>query len=333
MKFEQKIITIERHILENQSRHPEATGALTGILQHIALAAKLITRQTTRAGLADVLGSAGEVNVQGEEVQKLDLFAHNTLYRLNDHTGYLAAMGSEEEAELLDIPKEYPRGKYILLFDPLDGSSNVDYNVSIGTIFSVLRRRSPGDGPVERSDALQPGRDIVAAGYIVYGSSTMMVYSTGHGVHGFTLDPAIGEFLLSHPNITHPATAKYYSANQGYYPRWSPGVQAFTHWLMAPENKLSLRYIGSMIADVHRTLLAGGVFFYPADRKNPAGKLRLLYEVAPMGFLIEQAGGYASTGQGPVGEIVPEDLHQRVPVFLGNRELVERAETLIAAKG
>jgi fructose-1,6-bisphosphatase I len=221
----------------------------------------------------------------------------------------------------------------VLLFDPLDGSSNIDFNVSVGTIFAIFRRKTES-GPGTLEDCLQRGTDIVAAGYIVYGSSTMLVYSTGDGVHGFTLDPSIGEFLLSHPNIRLPDPPKYYSANQGYQSRWSEGVQRYTRWLRGEEgntSSLSLRYIGSMIADVHRNLLAGGVFYYPAEPPRvPDGKLRLLYEAIPMSFIIEQAGGYASTGRGPIREIQPTELHQRTPLFVGNRDLVEKAEEFIA---
>lgn len=330
------VVTIERHILEQQVAFPDASGTLTNLLYDIALAGKLIASRTTRAGLADILGAAGHENVQGEQVQKLDVYAQDTICSLNERTGRLAAMASEEEPDVIPIPEAYRKGKYVLVFDPLDGSSNIDYNVSVGTIFAVFRRND-GDGPATLSDVLQPGRNVVAAGYIVYGSSTMMVYSTGHGVNGFTLDPSIGEFLLSHPDVRLPAKPKYYSVNQGYEKYWTDGVKRYTRWLQgegdAPRS-LSLRYIGSMVADVHRTLFGGGVFYYPADNKDPKkphGKLRLMYEAAPMGFLIEQAGGYASTGIGPILDVVPESLHQRTPVFMGNRELVEKAESFIAS--
>lgn len=329
-----KLVTIERYILEQQQAFPEATGILTNLLYDIALAAKIIASKTTRAGLAEILGSAGEENVQGEEVQKLDVFAQRTLYRLNDHTGRLAVMASEEVEDIIPIPDRFPTGPYVLVFDPLDGSSNIDMNVSIGTIFGIYRRKTTeGRGALE--DVLQPGRSLVAAGYVLYGASTMLVYSTGRGVHGFTLDPAIGEFLLSHPNIKLPDRPKYYSVNQGYQPYWSPGVQAYTEWLQrdTPEKKgLSLRYIGSLVADFHRNLLSGGVFYYPADSKDPkksGGKLRLVYEAAPLAFLVEQAGGYASDGVRPILDIEPQKLHQRVPMFIGNRMLVEKAEALI----
>ena len=329
------VITIERHILPEQEAFPDATGQLTNLLYDIALAGKLIASRTTRAGLADIIGATGRTNVQGEEVQKLDAYAHETIVRLNDHTGRLACMASEEEADVIPIPEHYACGDYVLVFDPLDGSSNIDYNVSVGTIFAIFRRRSAGERGV-LEDVLQPGRQIVAGGYMVYGSSTMLVYSTGNGVNGFTLDPAIGEFLLSHPNVRLPERPKYYSVNQGYEKYWTEGVRRYTRWLQGEDGapcSLSLRYIGSMVADVHRTLFGGGVFYYPADTKDPKkphGKLRLLYEAVPMGYLIEQAGGYASTGRGPILDVQPESLHQRTPVFMGNRDLVEQAEAFIA---
>ena len=332
-----KLVTIERFILDRQSEHPDATGSLTNLLYDMALSAKIIASKTTRAGLAEVLGSAGEENVQGEEVQKLDVFAQRTIFRLNDHTGRLAVMASEEEEDIIPIPERFEVGKYVLLFDPLDGSSNIDVNVSVGTIFGIYHRKTTsGRGTLD--DCLQRGHDLVAAGYILYGSSTMMVYATaGGGVHGFTLDPAIGEFLLSHPNIRFPEKPKYYSVNQGYEPYWSTGVQAYTEWLQTdtPDKKgLSLRYIGSLVADFHRNLLTGGVYYYPADTKDPkkpGGKLRLLYEAGPLAFLAHQAGGYASDGTQAILDIQPTRLHQRVPLYIGNRPLVEKAEQFIAS--
>ncbi|GIV76283.1 class 1 fructose-bisphosphatase [Litorilinea aerophila] len=333
-EFPNQITTIERFILDQQRGFPDATGTLTNLLYDLALAAKIIASRTTRAGLVDILGSTGEQNVQGEEVQKLDRFAERTIFRLNDHTGRLAVMASEEEADIIPIPERFKTGKYVLLYDPLDGSSNIDFNVSVGTIFAIYRRKSQ-EGPGTLEDCLQKGRDLVAAGYIIYGSSTMMVYSTGQGVHGFTLDPSIGEFLLSHPNIRIPARPKYYSVNQGYERYWSEGVRRFTRWLQGENEEgkeLSLRYIGSLVADFHRNLLTGGIFYYPADSKDPDkphGKLRLLYEAAPLAFLAEQAGGYASDGHRPILDIQPQGLHQRTPLFIGNRSLVEKAEYFI----
>jgi fructose-1,6-bisphosphatase I len=323
------IITIERHILDEQRIHPEATGALTNLLYDIALAGKVIASKTTRAGLAEILGRTEDINIQGEEVMKLDRFADLTIFRLNDHTGRLAAMASEENENFMPISDKYPKGKYVLVYDPLDGSSNIDFNVPIGTIFGIYKRISD-DGPGTLKDFLQPGRELVAAGYIAYGSSTMFVYTTGHGVHGFTLDPSVGEFLLSHPRIKIPAP-KYFSVNLGYQMYWSKGVQRYTQYLQGREGGikgLSLRYIGTLVSDFHRNLLAGGVFYYPADTKDPKkphGKLRLLYECAPLSFIAEQAGGASSDGRQRILDIPPTSLHQRTPIFVGNRELVEKA--------
>ncbi len=282
-----------------------------------------------------VLGNTGEENIQGEVVQKLDSFAQRTIYRLNDHTGRLAVMASEEEEDIIPIPDRFPTGRYVLVFDPLDGSSNIDFNVSIGAIFAIYRRKSPEGTRGTLEDCLQKGRDLVAAGYVIYGSSTMLVYSAGQGVHGFTLETTIGEFLLTHPNIRIPAKPKYYSANQGNARDRSTGVQKYTDWLQGDEAQpggLSLRYIGSLVADFHRNLLTGGVFYYPADAKSsakPTGKLRLLYEAAPLAFLAEQAGGYGSDGTQPILDLQPASLHQRVPLFVGSRSLVEKAEEMI----
>lgn len=333
-----KIITIERHILNEQRQYPEATGILTNLLYDIALAGKVIASKTMRAGLAEILGRTGDINIQGEQVQRLDRFADLTIFRLNDHTGRLAAMASEEHEDILVIPDEFPMGKYVLLFDPLDGSSNIDFNIPVGTIFAIYRRISES-GPGNLEDCLQAGKKLVAAGYILYGSSTMFVYSTGQGVHGFTLDPMVGEFLLSHENITIPQQAKYFSANMGHQRYWSDGVKKFTAYLQGSEkgrNPLSLRYVGSLVADFHRDLLAGGIFYYPKNEKStefPEGKLRLLYEASPLAFLAEQAGGYASDGQMRILEKQPESLHQRTPLFIGQKELVLKAEEYIKAYG
>ncbi len=328
------IITIERHILDGQLFHPGATGALTNLLYDLALAGKVIASKTTRAGLAEILGRTGDINVQGEQVLKLDRFADLTVQRLTDHTGRLAGLASEENAEFIPIPDKYPKGKYLLVYDPLDGSSNVDFNMPVGTIFGIYKRTRE-DGEVTEDEFLQPGRNLVASGYIAYGTSTMLVYTTGHGVHGFTLDPSVGEFLLSHPNIRIPSPPKYFSVNIGYELFWSRGVRAYTEHLQGRAGGvkgLSLRYIGTLVSDFHRNLLAGGVFYYPADTKDPntpTGKLRLLYEAAPLAFIAEQAGGGASDGRGRILDIQPESLHQRTPLFIGDRELVEKVEELV----
>ena len=328
-----KVITIERHILEQQKKHPEATGVLTSILYDLALAGKLIARETTRAALADILGLTGGFNVQGEEVAKLDQYANAAIVRLNEFTGRLAVMGSEEIDDIIPIPDQYPCGRYVMLFDPLDGSSNIDYSVSIGTIFNIMRRTSPEGTPGTVEDCLQRGREIVAAGYILYGPSTMLVYSAGNGVQGFTLDQSVGEFLLTHPNIRLPPKPKCYSVNQGYERYWAREIQEFTNDLQA--RNLSLRYIGSLVSDFHRNLLAGGIFYYPADSRDPDkphGKLRLLYECAPLAFLAEQAGGAASDGTQPILDIQPTELHQRTPFFVGNKELVRLAGEYLSGK-
>ena len=329
-----QIVTIERHILEEQSSFPEATGTLTNLLYDIALAGKIIASKTNRAGLAEILGRTGETNVQGEQVQKLDQFADATIFRMNDHTGRVAVMASEEHEEILPIPEKYPAGKYVLLFDPLDGSSNIDYNICLGTIFCIFHKITDGRGGL--ADCLQKGRQVVAAGYLLYGTSTMLVYSTGRGVNGFTLDPSVGEFLLSHPNIRIPEPPQYFSLNQGNEKYWSQGMRAYSAWLQgqAPDSpNLSTRYIGSLVADFHRNLLAGGVFAYPADQRAPGkphGKLRLMYEAIPLAFLAEQAGGLGSDGVQNILDIAPQTLHQRTPFFVGNRGLVERAEEFIS---
>lgn len=329
-----KIVTIERHILEQQKYHPSATGTFTGLLYDMALAAKIIARETTRAGLVGILGASEDHNVYGEQQQKLDIFADQTIFRINDHTGRLCAMASEEHEEIIAIPPHFDTGKYVLLYDPLDGSSNIDVNVSIGTIFAVHRKVS-GSAHGTLQDILQPGRRLAAAGYVIYGSSTMMVYSAGNGVHGFTLDPSVGEFLLSHENIRIPPTAMYYSANAGNEKYWPHGIQHYSRWLQGMEDDrkpLGHRYIGSLVSDFHRNLLRGGVFFYPGDLQDPSkpfGKMRLMFEAQAMAFLAEQAGGYASDGVGNILDLQPYSLHQRVPIIVGNRDLVEKAESYI----
>ncbi len=330
-----RIITIDRHIIDQQRDYPEATGAFSGLLYDIALAAKIIARETTRAGLVEILGLAGKVNVQGEQQMKLDVFANEAMIRMNSFTGRLAVMASEEEASIIQIREPYDTGKYVLVFDPLDGSSNIDVNVSIGTIFGIYRRLSPSDEAGTLADCLQPGQNLAAAGYVIYGSSTVMVYTTGRGVHGFTLDPTVGEFLLSHPDIQMPSQAKYYSVNQAYEPYWTEGIRRYTRWLQGlgdePDKPtLSGRYIGSLVADFHRNLLSGGVFYYPANFDRPQGKLRLVYESIPLAFIIEQAGGYASDGHQNILSIKPKSLHQRTPLFIGDRGLVKRVEAFIA---
>ncbi|MCA9934720.1 MAG: class 1 fructose-bisphosphatase [Ardenticatenaceae bacterium] len=329
-----KFVTIERFILDNQPQ--TAKGDLTNLLYDIALAAKIISFKTNRAGLQEILGQAGNTNVQGEAQQKLDVFADRIIFQLCDHPGRVCVMASEEQETVLHIPDQYEKGAYALVYDPLDGSSNIDVNVSIGTIFGIYRYKD-WDLRGRKEDVLQPARDLVAAGYVLYGSSTMMVYSTGQGVHGFTLDPEIGEFLLSHENMRLPDPPAYYSINSAYYNRWSKDVQSYVQWLQGridppapePSPTLSSRYIGSLVADFHRNLLRGGIYAYPAEIGKPNGKIRLLYEAGPLAYLIDQAGGYASTGYVDILDITPDELHQRVPIYIGNRVLVEQAEKFI----
>ncbi|MCG6912287.1 class 1 fructose-bisphosphatase [bacterium BMS3Abin03] len=317
-----KFLTLARHIIEEEKKHPHATGELSGLLHDLSLAAKVISLEVNKAGLVDILGFTGDSNVHGERVKKLDIFAHDMLIWAMDHGGHLCVMASEEEEDIIHIPPKYNIGKYVLLFDPLDGSSNIDANVSIGTIFSIYRRVSPAGEPGTLEDCLQQGFKQVAAGYVVYGSSTILVYTAGNGVHGFTLDPAFGEFILSHKNIQTPKKSKIYSINEGNYLYWHPGLKKYIKYLQEEDEQTGRpytgRYIGSMIADFHRNLLYGGIFMYPADSRNPNGKLRLMYECNPVAFIIEQAGGKAIDGKQRILDIKPENLHQRVPIFVGS---------------
>jgi fructose-1,6-bisphosphatase I len=325
------VVTIERFIIEQERQFPEATGELSGILYDIALAAKMIANKVRSAGLADILGAQGTDNVQGEEQQKLDVISNEIIVKAMDHGGRLCAMASEEEPEIIPIPEGFRCGKYVLLFDPLDGSSNIDVNVPVGTIFSVMRKITNGrHGTLE--DMLQPGRRQVAAGYVIYGSSTMLVYTTGQGAHGFTLDPSIGEFLLSHPDIRIPPHGKFLSVNDSYEQHWDENVKALMRQyrgLDADRKPLSVRYVGSLVADFHRNLLAGGVFAYPAHAKAPRGKLRLLYEANPLAFIVEQAGGAACDGRQRILDIMPTELHQRTPLYIGSKDEVDLASELL----
>lgn len=325
-----RFMTLERHIIEGERRHPEATGELSKLLSNLSIAAKVISLEVNKAGLVDILGFTGNENVHGEEVRKLDIYAHDMLIKAMDHGGHLCVMASEEEEDIIHIPKHHRIGKYVLLFDPLDGSSNIDANISIGTIFSIYNRISPDGTPGTLEDCLQPGINQVAAGYIVYGSSTILVYTTGEGVHGFTLDPSIGEFLLSHENICIPKKGRIYSINEGNYKYWHPGLKKYIKYLQeedeATGRPYSTRYIGSMVADIHRNLLYGGIFMYPADSRHPNGKLRLMYECNPMAMIVENAGGRATDGKQRILEIKPKSLHQRIPIFIGSEEDVKMVE-------
>jgi fructose-1,6-bisphosphatase I len=318
--MQNKIKTVQQHILDEERLHPGATGDFTALLTSLTLSAKIISREVNKAGLVKILGDTGDVNIHGESVQKLDEFAQHTICVAMGHNGHLCVMASEESADIIPIPGESKKGKYVLMFDPLDGSSNIDVNASIGTIFSIHRRvtnHSP-DGSVE--DCLQKGYDQIAAGYFIYGSSTMMVYTTGHGVHGFTLDPSLGEFLLSHENIRTPTRGKMYSINEGNMSSWDGGTRRYIDYVKEDRkdhgHPYTLRYIGSLVADFHRNLLKGGIFLYP----GPKGKLRLLYEAAPLAMVVEQAGGAATTGSERILDIQPTSLHQRVPLIIGSRE-------------
>ncbi|MBS4027243.1 MAG: class 1 fructose-bisphosphatase [Ignavibacteriales bacterium] len=335
MPSPQKFMTLERYINEQEAKHPGASGEFSAILHDLSLAAKLVWREVSKAGLVNILGAAGTTNTSGDEVKKLDEYADETIYKAMDHGGHLCVMASEENEDILQIPENYKKGKYVLLFDPLDGSSNIDANITLGSIFSIFKRVSPGgNGTIQ--DCLQKGIHQVAAGYVIYGTSTMFVYTTGNGVHGFTLDPTVGEFLLSHENITIPKKGKIYSINEGNYAKWDDGMKRYIDFLKqedkATNRPYSLRYIGTMVGDFHRTLLYGGIFCYPGDKKNPEGKLRLMYEGNPMSMLVEHAGGSSSTGFQRVLEVQPKALHQRVPLFIGSEEDVKLAEEFLQGK-
>jgi len=323
-------LTLETYILEGMLGRPEARGYFTSLLSSLALAAKMVTSRVRRAGLVNVLGYTGDENVQGEKVQKLDREANETLMRVLSRRGVCAAAASEEEEEMR-VLSNAPQAKYVMMFDPLDGSSNIDVNISIGTIFGVLRKEH--DGPAEVADFLKPGHQLQAAGYVIYGSSTMFVITTGDGVHGFTYDPTVGEFLLSHENIRVPERGTTYSINEGNASRWTDDVKRWNAWVKeedtATKRPYRQRYVGTLVADAHRTLLRGGIFAYPGDVKTPEGKLRLLYEANPFAFLFEAAGGAASTGSKRILDIVPSELHQRVPLALGSRGNVADFEAFV----
>ncbi len=315
-----KIKTVQQHILDEERMHPEATGDFTALMTSLTLAAKIISREVNMAGLVKILGGTGETNLHGDSVQKLDIFAQETICRAMSHNGHLCAMASEESEDIIPLPEDSKKGKYVLMFDPLDGSSNIDVNASIGTIFSIHRKITNGSEDGSLEDCLQKGSAQVAAGYFIYGSSTMMVYTTGNGVHGFTLDPSLGEFLLSHENIRTPARGKIYSINEGNMHSWDTGTRRYIEFVKEDRkdrgHPYSLRYIGSLVADFHRNLLKGGIFLYP----GPKGKLRLLYEASPLAMVVEQAGGAATTGTQRILDVQPTSLHQKVPLIIGTRE-------------
>lgn len=335
-------ITITQHILDQQRKNPQATGAFTTLMTELIVAAKVISREVNKAGLVDILGPTGKINIQNEKVQKLDVFANRAIIERMQHIGQLWGMGSEEDPDLIEIPPDYPRGDYVLLFDPLDGSSNIDVNVSIGTIFGIYKRKNSGStSDLLLDDVLQPGENQVAAGYFIYGSSTIMVYTTGNGtgVHGFTLFPSVGEFLLSHESIQIPARGKIYSVNEGNYNHWDEKTRALVDYFKTKDTETqrpyTSRYVGSLVADFHRNLLKGGIFMYPADLKDPkkpTGKLRLMVEANPLAMVVKEAGGYASDGRGPILSVDPSELHQRTPLFIGSKADVQIAEEFISGK-
>lgn len=330
-----KIKTLGEFIIEKQSDFPYAKGELTRLLSSIRLAAKIVNREVNKAGLvSDILGSAGSDNVQGEVQQKLDVYADNQFIYALKARGEVAGVGSEENEDIIVFDDEVGRqGKYVVLIDPLDGSSNIDVNVSIGTIFSIFRRITPEGQPVTVADFLQSGRKQAASGYIVYGSSTILVYTSGNGVNGFTLDPSLGTFCLSHPDIKIPQDGSIYSINEGNLNQFDNGVKNYIRWCQennANEKRpYSARYIGSLVADFHRNLLKGGIYIYPGTTKAPDGKLRLLYECNPLAFIAEQAGGMATNGKIPILDIEPKKLHQRVPVFIGSANMVKKAMEIV----
>ncbi len=325
-------VAVPAHIRLHQQKSPHSTEQYTGLLYDLILSGKTISRRINKAGLLDILGGTGEVNVQGENVQKLDEIANRILIYRMERCGALCAMASEEEPNFIPVSPEFPRGDYILIFDPLDGSSNIDVNINVGTIFSILRRPQGTSGDVCLEDLLQAGAQQVAAGYILYGPSTMLVFTTGQGVHGFTLDPGVGEFLLSHPDIRIPERGKIYSVNEGYSNCWDEAARQSVAYFKGTDNlaqaPYSSRYVGSLVADFHRTLLYGGIYMYPPVVEKPQGKLRLMCEAAPLAFLAEQAGGLASDGHRRIMDIVPDQLHARTPLFIGSTQDVAAVEAI-----
>jgi fructose-1,6-bisphosphatase I len=320
--------TLDRFIKLKQSDFPFASGELSQLLRDIGLAAKIVNRETNRAGLSNIGGAFGHTNIQGEEQQKLDVIANIRFMRALSKGGEVCAIVSEEEDSVIDLQNK--SGKYVVAIDPLDGSSNIDVNISIGTIFSIYRRKSPIGSPIQEEDIMQPGIEQVAAGYVLYGSSTMLVYTTGCGVNGFTYENSLGEFFLSHPAIKAPKSGQIYSVNEGLSDEFAPSVLEYIS--SCKKRKFSARYIGSLVADFHRNLLKGGIYLYPATEKNPSGKLRLLYEANALAFIAEQSGAMATDGNMRILEITPTSLHQRTPLFIGSEELVKEAHRFTAKK-
>jgi fructose-1,6-bisphosphatase I len=332
--MEERNKTLGEFIIEKQSEFQYSSGELSRIINSIRLAAKVVNYKVNKAGLVDIVGAAGDQNIQGEDQQKLDVYANNIFIQTLINREIVCGIASEENDDFITIAgsDKSHSSKYVVLMDPLDGSSNIDVNVSVGTIFSVFRRRTPVGTPVTLEDFLQPGTQQVAAGYVIYGTSTMLVYTTGHGVNGFTLNPAIGTFYLSHPNMRFPKDGTIYSVNEGNYIHFPQGVKDYIKYCQLEEGDrpYTSRYIGSLVSDIHRNMIKGGIYIYPTSTKSPNGKLRLLYECNPMAFLVEQAGGKASDGFGRILEIQPTELHQRVPFFCGSYNMVEKAEEFMA---
>lgn len=326
--------TLGEFIIENQAEFPFSSGELSRLINSIRLAAKVVNHEVNKAGLVDITGAAGETNVQGEDQQKLDVYANEKFIQTLTNREIVCGIASEENDDFITISgqKNDHQNKYVVLMDPLDGSSNIDVNVSVGTIFSIYRRVTPLGTPVQLEDFLQPGSKQVAAGYVVYGTSTMLVYTTGHGVNGFTLNPALGSWYLSHPDMQFPEQGSIYSVNEGNYVHFPKGVKDYIKYCQQEEGKrpYTSRYIGSLVSDFHRNMIKGGIYFYPTTSKAPEGKLRLLYECNPMAFIAEQAGGKASDGFNRVMDIEPTELHQRTPFFCGNREMVEKVEEFMS---
>lgn len=326
-----RFITLGQFIIERQSDFPYAKGELSRLLRDISIAAKIVNREVNKAGLADILGKTGTTNVQGEEVKKLDMFANEAFIAALSTGGECCVIASEENEDIIPIYSEVSRNaKYVVLFDPLDGSGNVDVNASLGTIFSIYRRNT-SEGPGLKSDVLQRGSEQVASGYVIYGSSTMMVYTTGHGVNGFTYDPSIGEFCLSHPDMTIPFDGRIYSVNEGNYNKFPQGIKDYIKYCQDEDETTNrpyaARYIGAMVADIHRIFIQGGVFIYPASNEYPTGKLRLMYECNPLAFLVEQGGGKATNGSKRILDIKPTEVHGRSSIIIGSRGMVEKAES------
>lgn len=330
--------TLDEFVIRKQTEYPEARGDLSRLLRDLGLAAKVVNREVNKAGLVDILGSAGTTNVQGEEVKKLDVYANTRFIAALELGGQCRGVASEENKDFITFHDEVSKdAKYIVALDPLDGSSNIDVNISVGTIFSIYRRVSPDHSPLTLGDFLQKGSQQAAAGYIIYGSSTMLVYTTGYGVNGFTLDPSIGEFCLSHPNMSIPKSGKIYSVNQGNFLSFAEGLKQYLRYcreIDKPTNRpYSSRYIGSMVADIHRNLITGGIFIYPGTADAPKGKLRVLYECNPMAFVVEQAGGRATDGARRILDIEPTELHERTPIFIGSEDMVLKAEEFLQKFG